>query len=268
VFVIYAGLLTVGALILLLDLFAALGLAIALSRAGQLARRGTAVTGHVAAIRQRPGRRAGVTVAYETKEGKLETGGTSQRPRLGAPMTVRYDPSRPSRATTMLRPARTAAIAIPVTLVVAAVSAAMIVGSVFYFAHTHSGLQIPLAGGGGVLALALATAYYAGGQLAELLRWGRMVQASGKVKRFDEHAPGGPGILISFDSGDGRQEFWARAGSVLAKVGDTVTIHYDPAKPAGSATVSTAADLRAHAIAGTVIALVLFAGAVSLITLR
>ena len=206
-------------------------------------------------------------VAYETKEGRFETGGTSQRPRLGEPMTVRYDPARRARATTMLRPARRAVIAIPVMLVVAAVSAAMIVGSVFYFAHVHSGLQVALAGGGGVLALALATAYYAGGQLAELFRWGRMVQAPGKIKRFDEHAPGGPGILISFESGDGREEFWARA-SVLAGVGDTVTVHYDPAKPAGSATVATAADVRVHAIAGTVIALVLLAGAASLITLR
>ena len=267
-FFIYAGLLVVGALILLLDLLAALGLATALSRAAQLARRGTAVTGHVVQIRQRRGRGAGVRVAYETKEGRFETGGTSQRPRLGEPMTVRYDPARPARATTMLRPALRALIAIPVMLAVAAVSAAMIVGSVFYFAHVHSGLQVALAGGGGVLALALATAYYAGGQLAELFRWGRMVQAPGKIKRFDEHAPGGPGILISFDSGDGREEFWARAGSVLAGVGDTVTVHYDPAKPAGSATVATAADVRVHAIAGTVIALVLFAGAASLITLR
>jgi hypothetical protein len=268
VFFIYAGLLAVGALIMLLDLLAALGLAIAVGRAVQLALHGTEVTGHVTAIRRRPGRGAGVRVDYETRAGRFETGGTSQRPRPGEPMTVRYDPARPGRATTMLRPARTAVISMLVVLVVAAVSAAMIVGSVFYFGHVHSGLQVPLAGGGGVLALALATAYYAGGQLAELFRWGRMVQAPGKIKRFDEHAPGGPGILITFDSGDGREEFWARAGSVLASVGDTVTVYYDPAKPAGSATVATAADVRVHAITGTVIALVLFAGAASLITLR
>jgi hypothetical protein len=256
-FLVYALILILAALILLIDLVAAAALAVALARAVPLALRGREATGRVVKIEsRRPGRTARVRVAYETPGGTLETGGTSQRPRLGEPKAVRYDPARPARATTLVRPARTAAAGIPVILVAAALSAGMITGSAWYFASVHSHARLPLAGGCFTLACALATGYYAWGQYAELLRWRRMVQAAGKVKRFNEHAPGGPGILISFESADGREEFWARAGSVAAGVGDTVTVYYDPAKPASSATVQTAADVRAHAIGGTVVALV------------
>jgi hypothetical protein len=266
----YGFLLILGALTLLFDLFVAFLGAAVLGRAMRLAVAGTDVTGHIAAIRDRRRSRgqAGVRVAYETPAGTLETSGTSQRPRVGAPVTVRYDPARPARATTLLRPARTAATGIPVVLAVAAASAGMVAGSAFYFAGVYSGLQLPLAGGGFALALALACGFYARGRYAELLRWGRMVSVPGKIARFDEHGPGGRGILISFDSGEGQEEFWARAGSVLAGVGDTVMVYYDPARPAGSATVETPPAIRAHAIAGTVMALFMFALAVLAITLR
>ncbi|HEX3955335.1 MAG TPA: DUF3592 domain-containing protein [Trebonia sp.] len=54
----------------------------------------------------------------------------------------------------------------------------------------------------------------------------------------------------------GRGDFWARAGGVPAGVGDTVTVYYDPARPAESATVQTISDVRARAIAATVAALI------------
>jgi hypothetical protein len=256
-FLVFAVLLALSALGLLTGLLVGAALIIALGRAIPLALRGSQVTGKVVNIdRRRPGRRARVRVAYETPGGKLETSGTTARPRIGAPMAVRYDPAKPDRATTMVRPGRTAVTGLGAVLVVAAVSAGMLTGSIWYFAGVHSHAQLPLAGGSFTLALALATGYYAAGRYAELVRWRRMAQAPGKVKRFDEHAPGGPGILVSFATADGREDFWARAGSVVAGVGDTVTVYYDPSRPATSATVQTASDVRSQAIGGTVMALV------------
>jgi hypothetical protein len=101
---------------------------------------------------------------------------------------------------------------------------------------------------------------------SELLRWRRMVRVDGEVRRYYDKSPVGPGILISFESADGPEEFWAKAGSVLVGVGDTVTVHYDPARSAKSATVHTAGDVRAYAIASTVIALGLGVLAVFLTT--
>jgi hypothetical protein len=244
VFVAYAGLLTIGAVIGAVDLLAGLLLVFAVSAAAGLAGRGVEATGHVVRVDgRRPGRSTRVRVAYETAGGRFEMGASSDRPRLGDPVTVWYDPARPSRASTMTRPGRRIVIGIPVVLAVAAVSAGMITGSVWHFAGVHGSLQAPLAGGSWTLAIALACGYYACSRYAELLRWRRMVRAEGTVLRFDEHAPGGPGILVSFESDGDREEFWARAGSVPAGVGDRVTVHYDPARPARTATVQTPAEL-------------------------
>jgi hypothetical protein len=259
-FLVYALLVIIAAVMLLIDLVAAAALALALGRAVPLAAGGTETTGRVARISsRRPGRRARVRVAYDTPAGTFETGGSSQRPRIGEPKPVRYDPARPARATTMVRPGRAAAGGIPVVLAVAALSAGMITGSAWYFAGVHGHAQLPLGGGCFILALALGTGYYACSRYAELAGWRRMAQAEGTVRRFDEHGPGGPAVLISFQSAAGREEFWARAGTVAAAVGDAVTVYYDPAKPASSATVQTAADVRAYAVGSTVLALVFVA---------
>lgn len=255
-FLLFALLLVFSALVLLIDLLAGAGLIVALGRALPLARHGTRVTGHVVGVeRRRPGRSARVRVGYETASGKRETTGTTQSPWIGAPVPVRYHPAHPDRATTMVRPARTAVAGIAAVLVVAALSAGMLTGSIWYFAGAHSAAQLPLAGGGFFAALALGTGYFAGGRYAQLLRWRRMLHATGRVKRFDEHAPGGPGILVSFTSEGGHEEFWARAGSVAATVGDTVPVRYDARKPATSATVQSAEQIRAQAIGSTLAAL-------------
>jgi hypothetical protein len=256
VFVLFALLLVVSGLLLLIALLTGAALIVSLGRAVPLARRGTQVTGHVVSVeRSRPGRSARVRVRYETPGGKRETIGTTQSPWTGAPIPVRYDPAHPSRATTMVRPARAAVTGLTGVLVVLVLSAGMVTGSVWYFAGTHTGTQLPLAGGSFTCACAVAAGYYAAGRYATLLRWRRMLQATGKVKRFDEHAPGGPGILVSFRSEGGHEEFWARAGSVAADVGDTVTVRYLAAKPATSATVQTADAVRSQAIGATLFAL-------------
>jgi len=259
-FLIYTVLVVFGTLILLVDLLVGLMLLIVLGRAVPLALHGTLVTGHVVKIepRRRRSRRARVRVAYKTAAGMFETPGSSERPRIGEPHDVRYDPAHPSRATTVVRPARRAAVQVPMVLAIAALSAGMVVGSVFYFAGVHSGSQLPLAGGCLALGLALAVGYYAGGRYAVLLGWRRMTQTTGKVSRFDEHAPGGPGFLISFRSADGREEFWARSASLQVNVGDVVTVYYNPARPSRSATLETAADVRSYAVLATLLA-VLFA---------
>ncbi|HEX3960159.1 MAG TPA: DUF3592 domain-containing protein [Trebonia sp.] len=147
---------------------------------------------------------------------------------------------------------------LPMALATAVLAVGVIIGSVWYFAGVHSNAQASLAGGCTGLAVALWSGYYACGWYVVLLRWGRhMTTAPGTVRRFDDHAPaGGPGIHLSFKAAGGREDFWARAGSVPAGVGDTVTVYYDPARPAESATVQTAADVRARAIAATVAVLI------------
>jgi hypothetical protein len=47
---------------------------------------------------------------------------------------------------------------------------------------------------------------------------------------------------------------------VVARVGDTVTVYYDPSKTARSATVEDFSTVRAYAIGSTLLALALFAG--------
>jgi hypothetical protein len=257
-FFICAGSLVLGALILFLDLFIAFLGAIALSRAVPLALRGTEVIGHVAEATPGPGRIIKVRVEYQAPEGTFKTGGTSQRSRIGEPVTVRYDPARPARATTWIRLAPRVALGIPVMLLVAVASVGMISGSVFYFAGVHGTLQPWLVSGGFALAMVLVMASFAGRQYAQLLRWRRMVQVPGKIEGFRENVTNG--VLISFESADGREEFWATTGSVVARVGDTVTVYYDPARPVLSATVEQAATVRSYAIGGTVLTLVCLAG--------
>lgn len=265
-----AFLLVLGVVLLLIDLFAGAVLILAVSLSVPLVLGGTEVTGHVVTIeRSRPGRPARVRVAYQTPGGTFETTGSTRNPRIGEPKTVRYNPARPARATTMTRPGRTAAIGIPIVLIIAGLSAGMIIGSVWYFAGVHRQLQTRLGFGSMLLTFALGAGWYAVTQYGKVLRWRRMAQAAGKVKRFTEHSPVGPGILISFDSAGSENEFWARAGSVPAGVGDTVTVYYDPGKPATSATVDTAATVRTQAIGATVLTLIMVViGVAGIISLR
>ena len=259
-FIGYAGGLVLASLVLLVDLFLAMGAVGALVLPIVLVRHPRETTGHVVKIQpKRPtARLTRVRVAYETPAGTLETGGTMLSPRIGAPMAVRYDPARPHRSTTMVKPMRLAFIQLPLILAIGALCVGVITASVWYFAGVHGNLQTPLFGGSIGLIIALGSGYYAYGRYAVLLRWRRhMRRAPGTVRRFEEHAPvGGPGIQISFEGLGGRQDFWAQAGSVLAGVGDTVTVYYDPARPAESATVQTISDVRARAIAATVCALI------------
>ncbi|MBO0805104.1 MAG: DUF3592 domain-containing protein [Nocardiopsaceae bacterium] len=256
--IINAVILGIGALLLAFDLLVGFVLTAVLARSLRLAVRGTETTGEVIRIGQRqPGRGAPIRVAYTTPAGSFETRGTSARPRLGAPVQVRYHPSRPASATTLTRPWRWVVTGVPMVLAIAATSAGMVTGAVWYFAGIHSRLQFPLANGSLLLLIALGTGYYAVSQSAVLLRWRRMVRVDGKILRFDEHAPGlpKPGILVSFESADGTEEFWAMAGSGPACVGDTVTVYYNPDEPATSATVEEARTIRGYVIFSAVLAL-------------
>jgi hypothetical protein len=267
VFITYAALLVIGVILLPADLFIGVVLVTGVTSALWLAARGVETAGRVTQVEpRRPGRSARVLVVYETPGGKFHVDGTSQRPHIGEPVPVRYHPARPAFATTLTRPWRRTLVGIPTVLAILAASIGMVTSAVWYFGGSHSKLQVPLAGASSLGALALAFAYYAAGRYAELLRWRRMMRADGTVRRFNENSPVGPGILISFESADGPEEFWARAGSVLVGVGDAVTVYYDPARPARSATVHTVGDVRAYAIASTVIALGLGALAIFLTT--
>jgi hypothetical protein len=82
-------------------------------------------------------------------------------------------------------------------------SAGMITSAGWYFGGSHASLQVPLAGASFLGALALACAYGAAGRYAVLLRWRRMVRVDGKVLRFNEQSPVGPGILVSFVPAEG-----------------------------------------------------------------
>ena len=262
-FIAYAGGLAIASLVLLVDLFIAALAITTLVLSVALVRHPRQVTGHVVRIAPAPPaarvpRRTRVRVAYDTPSGTLETGGTMPRPRIGAPMAVRYDPARPHRATTMVRPMRLALVQLPLVLAIAVLAIGVITGSAWYFAGIHDNAQAPLVGGCTALAIALGSGYYASGRYAVLARWRRhMTQAQGTVRRLDEHASvGGPGIQVSFKTASGREDFWAPAGSVPATVGDAVTVYYDPAHPADSATVQTTSDIRVRAIAATACALV------------
>lgn len=255
-FIAYACALVLGAVLLIADLFVGAVQVTGVIAALWLAARGVETAGRVTLVeRRRAGSPARVQVSYETPGGTFSTEGTAQRPRLGGPMPVRYHPDRPAFATTLTRPWRRTFVGIPTALAVAVGSVGLVTSASWYFGGNHTSLQAPLAEASFWGVLALAAAYIAAGRYSVLLRWRRMVPADGKVRRFDERSPVGPGILISFESTDGHEEFWSQAGIVPAGVGDTVTVHYDPDKAATSATVRTARDVRSGAIAGTVFTL-------------
>jgi hypothetical protein len=267
VFITYAVLLVIGGILLVADLFIGTVLVTGVTVALRLAACGVETAGRVTLVEpRRPGRAARVQVAYETPGGTFQTEGTSQRLQLGEPVPVRYHPARPALATTLTRPWGRAFVGIPTVLAVLTVSVGMVTSAIWYFGGSHNRLQVPLAGASFTGGLALACAYYAAGRYTVLLRWRRMVQADGKVLRFSEKSPVGPGILISFASAGGREEFWAQAGTVNVGTGDAVTVYYDPARAATSATVQNAGDIRAHAIASTVVTLGLGALAIFAIT--
>jgi len=267
VFITYAALFVIGAILLVADLFVGAVLVTNVSGALWLVARGVETTGRVTLVEERrPGSAARVQVAYETPGGTFQTEGTSQRPQLGGQIPVRYHPTRPGFATTLTRPWRRTFVGIPTVLAVMAISVGMVTSAIWYFGGSHTRLQVPLAGASFLGALALALAYYAVGRYTVLLRWRRMVRVDGKVLRFSEKSPVGPGILVSFMSPEGREDFWARAGSVDVGSGDAVTVYYDPARAATSATVQPAGDIRASAIGSTVFALAFGALAIFAIT--
>lgn len=261
-----------GVVLLAFALFFAAGLAATLPVAAWLAVRGTLTTGHVVRVnerRRRPGRSTPVWVAYDTPAGTLEARGTSSEARIGEPVPVRYLRDRPALRTTMTRPARQAATSVPLTLAVGVLSVGMIIGAIWYFSGTHTQLRVQLGGGSFMLMIALAFGWYAATRYQTLLRWRRMVQATGTVKRYEDPGPrsrGRENVVISFRSADGDEEFLAQAGSVLPGAGDSVTVYYDPSAPAHSATVQTSGQVRTWAIFCTVAALVFVAIAVYALT--
>lgn len=257
------GLLIIGGVVLAIDLVVALMLAVGVPMAIWLAVTRTAKTaGEVIEIEgRRPRGRARVRVAYYTPEGRFETHSTIQRAQVGDQVPVRYRPGKPDQASTSLssRSWKQIITAIPVVVIVGALSIGMITSCVWYFAGSHTSLQDPLSGGSLVLLLAFGCGALAVNRWTVLLRWHRMVRTDGELRRYKEASgtDDGPGrVLISFQSVDGEEEFWARAGTVLAGVGDTVTVYYDPESPATSATVEESSDVRNYAIAGTVLAMI------------
>lgn len=245
-----AVLLAFGLILLLAALFAGVLLVTAVPVALWVAAQGDETVGDVVSIGQRAawgGTR--VRLSYGTPSGTFETNGTVQRPQADTQVPVRYRRSRPAIATTLLHPVRWAMVGIPTVLVAALVSVGMITSAVWYFSGSHAQLQQPLGGGSFMLGIAIVCGYYAAKRCAVVLRWHRMVQAEGKVRRYKE-PPGTRGsgrILISFQSAEGNEEFWARAGGAPSKVGDAVTVYYDPARPADTATVQAASDVRSGA---------------------
>lgn len=254
-FITYAVLMIVGAIALVIDLAAGAGLISGVVSALQLAGRGTETDGTITWVDDRkPGWAARVRVAYETPGGTLSLQTTSQRPWIGSIVPVRYNPMRPAQATTLIRPWRRALVGIPTVLLIAVAAGGLIISGAWYFSGTHTPLQIPLVGGSATLGIALMCGSFAARRYPILLNWRRLSQTDGTVRRYADHSPVGPGILISFPTADGNEEFWVRAGTIPAKVGDTVTVRYSPDRPATTATVQNAEDVRASAIASTVVA--------------
>jgi hypothetical protein len=270
VFLAYGGLLVIAAAVLAVDLLVGAVLVLGLARGLTLARHGVETTGHVVSIvSRRPGGVSRVRIAYETAGGTLQTGGTSHRARIGELKTVRYDPARQARATTLIRPVRMAVTGLPAVTAIAALTFGMGAGSVLHFAGAGTRMQVPLAGGCFALLLALATGWFAGSRCAGLLRRQRLVQATGTVVPDRERGPDGAGVLITFDSGDGQAEFRAGPGTVAAGANGTVTVFYDPARPQQTATVLDPATVRTQAIASAVMTVFFaFLGAEAFLTLR
>lgn len=254
----YIGALVIGAIILLADLTVGTAVVVTSISAVWLSVRGIKTTGHVVHVGdRRPGRKAEVRVSYETPSGRREIDGKSQRPQVGELVNVWYSPRQPAKATAVAHPWREAAIGIPVALWMGILAVGMVTGSVWYFSGTHAHLQLPVGLGSLGLAAGLTSAYGAGMQYVALLHRHRMTHTDGKVKQYDDHSPVGPGILVSFDSDNGPEKFWAQVGYVAAGVGDTVTVYYDPDKPATSATVKDASDVRNMAIFFTAFAVLI-----------
>lgn len=253
-FVTYAILLIIGVIVLVIAMAGGVALIVNVTSALWLAKRGAEAAGTVTRVDERkPGRAARVQVRYETPGGSFTIAGTSQRGWPGVPVAVRYNPARPAQATTLTRPWQRALTGIPVVLLTAATGGGMVTSAAWYYSGSRTPLQVPLAGGAVALGIALMCATHVSRRYTVLRHWRRMVQADGKVQRYADHSPVGAGILISFPSADGSEKFWVRAGTILAKVGDTVTVRYDPDMPAVTATVEAAGDLRSSVIATTVV---------------
>lgn len=249
-----AILLVYGGVLLVVDLFVGVLLAATVPIALWIAVQGTQVTGEVVSVGERSaGGSTRVRVSYTTAGGNFETRGTTRRPHLGAQVPVRYHRSRPEVATTMIHPLRWAVVGLPTVLVIAAVSIGMLTSAVWYFSGSHTQLQEPLGGGSFMFGIALACGYYAAKRYALFLHWHRMVQAEGKVRRYKEPAgsKGSGRILISFQSASGHEEFWVQAGSAPSRVGDTIMVYYDTDRPADTATVQEAFDVRSGALYST-----------------
>lgn len=261
-FVTYAAGMAVGVLVLLLGLFSVIALLVSVASAVRLAARGPVTTGTVTAVEYRQaGFAARVQVSYETPGGTFTAWGTSHRPWKGSPVPVRYDRSRPEHATTVTRPWRRAATALPVALLTVAAAAGMIIAGAWYFSGSHTPWQIPLLGASVTLGGALGCTVAATRRYTTLAHWRRMLTADGTVRRYADHSPAaGPGIQITFATAAGEKaEFWIAAGTVPAKVGDTLTVRYSPDRPTATATVREAGDLRNSAVAFTVSAAALAA---------
>jgi Protein of unknown function (DUF3592) len=267
VFITYAGSLIFGLIVFLADLFVGISLVVNVTGALALAARGVETVGQVTRVEpRRAGGSAHVLVGYDTPGGRFQAEGTVGRALLGDRVPVRYDPDKPASATTLLRPWRRTFVGIPTVLVLMAMSIGMITGAAWYFRGTHTSLQLPLAGGSTLGVLAVVSCYGAAIQYAALWRWRRRIQVVGKALRYEEKSPVGPGILVSFESADGPEEFWAQAGTVDIGSGDEVTVYYEPDRPATSATIRDAYGVRSTAIWWTFFALGLGALAIFSLT--
>lgn len=253
-FIIYAGLLIIGAPLFLVDLFFVVVGVTGVTRALWLVARGVDATGRVTLVDPRaPGMSTKVTVAYETPGGKFHVDGRTKRQlHLGDQMAVRYHPDKPAFATTLLSPWKRTFIGIPTVLLILAMSGGMVTSAMWYFRGTHTSLQLFLGEGSFLGLIALASVYGAAIQYAALWRWRSRVKVDGKAVRFDEKR----GILVSFESADGPEQFWEPAGSVDIGSSDDVTVYYDPDWPATSATLRNAYGVQTMAIWWTVFALI------------
>lgn len=257
-FLAYAGALVIGVILLLGDLFIGTSVVVTAISAVRLSARGTETSGRVVWFGYgQPGRSVDARVSYETPGGRHELDCKAKDPYIGQARTVWYDPGKPAKATAVDRPRRRAAVGIPMAIWVAVIGAGLVVGSAWHFAGSHAQLQVPVAGGAGALLAAMPFGNAAIQRLDVLLHWRRMVVAEGTVQKYADHSPVGQGILVAFDSGDGEHEFWARAGVVEVRVGDPVTVYFDPSHPATSGTIEDASDNRNFALVTGVFAVLL-----------
>jgi hypothetical protein len=263
VIITYVGYLVFGPIIFLADLIFGVSVVISVIDALRLLSRGVDTTGRVAVLNPRlPGRSQQLMLEYGTPGGNFQIKGTSKRQvQFGDRMPVRYDPDRPAFATTLLRPWIRTFVGIPTVLALMAMSIGMITSADWYFRGIHTSLQFPVAGASGMGLFAVISGYGAAIQYAALWRWRRRVQVPGRALKFDEKS----GILVSFESADGPEEFWEPPGSVDIGSSDEVTVYYDPDRPAASATLRDAYGVRTFAIGWTVI--LLFTGPLAIFSL-